>query len=364
MGSSHRRQTSTNSMTASTAEIVLSAVAYVFIGLASILAMLMVTYFILKIADLLGTRRNEPLPLATERLNRTIERSIARNNRNRTIGLSKTSPVTLEAGLLSMSEIERQRVLQQVFQTTTTTYCGDKEKRTGNDEIDQTEDSLRSEMIKQEKDYKDGNIENSGEMADNKDDSLASLNTNTSKQEDRVTTDKGKEDGQGQGDCCSICLSEFRDGCKVMTPRASCGCNHLFHYDCCMEWLLKEHDLCPYCRKQMMTAEELILVAKKVLGKQRVMEIQSVSHQLCVDAGLSNNDDNNNSNRNNTSDDEGGGVEHDPEAGSQPHQLSNNHNNGSPPPMLSSLDSSSSNARTDTEEPVGDVELVTRTATQ
>jgi hypothetical protein len=65
---------------------------------------------------------------------------------------------------------------------------------------------------------------------------------------------------------CSICLTQYQDGCKVMTGTS---CRHMFHYDCSVAWLQK-HDQCPYCRKDMMTATEMCQAAVEVLGQERV----------------------------------------------------------------------------------------------
>jgi hypothetical protein len=69
--------------------------------------------------------------------------------------------------------------------------------------------------------------------------------------------------------CCSICLTAFEPGVQVMTGTT---CVHVFHTKCCMEWL-RQHDHCPYCRQEFMTARELRQAAIVVLGAERVLQL-------------------------------------------------------------------------------------------
>ena len=50
------------------------------------------------------------------------------------------------------------------------------------------------------------------------------------------------EDDRAQ---CAICLDNFWEGDEVCSS-PNTDCNHVFHYDCIYQWLLK-HDECPYC---------------------------------------------------------------------------------------------------------------------
>jgi hypothetical protein len=69
-------------------------------------------------------------------------------------------------------------------------------------------------------------------------------------------------------DCCSICLSAFRCGQRVLeTP-----CGHCFHHACCQEWIQKR-DTCPYCRSDLYSPEELREAAIDVLGQERVDQL-------------------------------------------------------------------------------------------
>lgn len=65
-------------------------------------------------------------------------------------------------------------------------------------------------------------------------------------------------------------LDFVEDGEVVLSGTS---CNHLFHKSCAFEWLSK-HDHCPYCRKEMMTADEMRETAQELLGEERVLEMR------------------------------------------------------------------------------------------
>jgi hypothetical protein len=63
----------------------------------------------------------------------------------------------------------------------------------------------------------------------------------------------------GSGDCgsfareeemagCAICLSHFQSQQLVCESNNS-SCRHVFHKDCMVDWLMKNHDNCPMCRE-------------------------------------------------------------------------------------------------------------------
>ena len=54
------------------------------------------------------------------------------------------------------------------------------------------------------------------------------------------------------------------------------NCTHKFHKHCAMVWMTNHRrpkDHCPYCRKEMMTADEMKKAAVDVLGEDRVSEL-------------------------------------------------------------------------------------------
>ena len=55
-----------------------------------------------------------------------------------------------------------------------------------------------------------------------------------------------------QGKDCAICLDDFAEGDPINVPS---GCPHIFHKDCLLSWL-EFHDMCPICRRTMVTEDE------------------------------------------------------------------------------------------------------------
>lgn len=78
----------------------------------------------------------------------------------------------------------------------------------------------------------------------------------------------------GQAPTCSICLSEYDVGDKVILGSA---CSHMFHYDCCMQWVDKGNEHCPYCRKYMITPVEFYQTAVEVVGEPRVNKLKKIN---------------------------------------------------------------------------------------
>jgi hypothetical protein len=47
---------------------------------------------------------------------------------------------------------------------------------------------------------------------------------------------------------CAICLSPFKPQ-ELVTESSNSSCQHVFHKDCMVDWLMKRHDNCPMCRE-------------------------------------------------------------------------------------------------------------------
>lgn len=52
-------------------------------------------------------------------------------------------------------------------------------------------------------------------------------------------------------EACQICMEDFKVGDSVSW---STGCDHVYHFSCIQEWLLKKTD-CPYCRQTMLQVD-------------------------------------------------------------------------------------------------------------
>jgi hypothetical protein len=46
---------------------------------------------------------------------------------------------------------------------------------------------------------------------------------------------------------CAICLSHFKTQ-ELVCKSNNSSCQHVFHKDCMVDWLMKRHDNCPMCR--------------------------------------------------------------------------------------------------------------------
>jgi hypothetical protein len=47
---------------------------------------------------------------------------------------------------------------------------------------------------------------------------------------------------------CAICLGPFRPQ-ELVCESNNSACQHVFHKDCMVDWLMKHHDDCPMCRE-------------------------------------------------------------------------------------------------------------------
>jgi len=61
-----------------------------------------------------------------------------------------------------------------------------------------------------------------------------------------------REDIENQA-TCSICLNDYECGQEISSPKNG-KCQHTFHKECIVGWLLK-HDDCPCCRRQYLDLE-------------------------------------------------------------------------------------------------------------
>lgn len=85
--------------------------------------------------------------------------------------------------------------------------------------------------------------------------------------------DAGKDAEDG---VCPICLVEFENGENVIIG-SSCG--HIFHFECFMQWVEKNHTDCPLCRLDMMTVENFLASAYEVLGEERINKLKHMNEE-------------------------------------------------------------------------------------
>ena len=57
------------------------------------------------------------------------------------------------------------------------------------------------------------------------------------------------------------------------------SCGHVFHFECFMQWVEKNHTDCPLCRSDMMTPENFLASAYEVLGEQRVNKLKHINEE-------------------------------------------------------------------------------------
>jgi hypothetical protein len=60
----------------------------------------------------------------------------------------------------------------------------------------------------------------------------------------------GEEEEETDG--CAICLSQFKPQ-QLVCESNNASCQHVFHKDCMVDWLMKQSDSCPMCREVYLT---------------------------------------------------------------------------------------------------------------
>lgn len=56
----------------------------------------------------------------------------------------------------------------------------------------------------------------------------------------------------------------------------------MFHYDCCMQWVEKGNEHCPYCRKTMISPQDFYHTATDVLGSERVTKLKRINESAAT----------------------------------------------------------------------------------
>jgi len=95
-----------------------------------------------------------------------------------------------------------------------------------------------------------------------------------------IPKNNDEESAAGQGDnnngppdethsTCVICLNDYEEGEEIVRAEK---CHHMYHKECLLNWLA-QHDICPYCRLDVMTSDEYRKAAIQVLGDNRVLSV-------------------------------------------------------------------------------------------
>jgi len=182
------------------------------------------------------------------------------------------------AHLFHLKISERKLVLEKLFEKTTVAYG------TGNPHShEKNEGNATMNDI--------GDIES---VPPQQHPSVESLPSNNSDADDVEQQQPQLQQDSSSPPMCSICWEPYRNGDPVMTGTR---CTHLFHWHCCQAWLL-HHDGCPQCRVAMMQPAEFRAAAVRVLGCERVHELNRphskrglASDHLRADAAAPVNDD-------------------------------------------------------------------------
>lgn len=56
----------------------------------------------------------------------------------------------------------------------------------------------------------------------------------------------------------------------------------MFHYGCCMQWVDKGNEYCPYCRATMITSRAFYETALQVVGEERVAKLERINAEAAA----------------------------------------------------------------------------------
>ena len=71
-----------------------------------------------------------------------------------------------------------------------------------------------------------------------------------------IDSDDKEDDYDDYDNMCSICFEPFSNDQELSWSKTN-KCEHVFHSECLMPWLMKHED-CPYCRTQLMTRQDFL----------------------------------------------------------------------------------------------------------
>jgi hypothetical protein len=91
---------------------------------------------------------------------------------------------------------------------------------------------------------------------------------------------------------CAVCFSEYEEGDQVVWSGSRC--QHAFHYDCMLPWLVKGKKRCPICRDWFVPGER-IEDQKRELAERLERESNSSTIETITTDGVSTRDGTNSS---------------------------------------------------------------------
>jgi len=84
---------------------------------------------------------------------------------------------------------------------------------------------------------------------------------------------------------CMICMEVFEKGSEVSWSSSE-DCNHVFHKECIIEWLISHTD-CPYCRNCMLPVDSAeVLDSVTIRRMRKLLSKKEKSSYFCLDRGL------------------------------------------------------------------------------
>lgn len=216
-----------------------------FAGLGTIVALVLLVYSIAYVYDrCAGSYDNMLTPQELE------ERRIA-------------STIIRRAGLGGILKEERNRAIRHFFDKTSYKY----------QKIETDENDVEAQKNDEPKIDDTENETNDTKESDKENDEIQDDSKENTKEGVLEEGNEESLDEVAEG-TCPICLTEYEDGEKVITGS---NCSHMFHYECCMQWMEKGKDECPCCRKDMMEPDDLVTAAREVLGEQRVTKLKTIN---------------------------------------------------------------------------------------
>jgi len=126
---------------------------------------------------------------------------------------------------------------------------------------DQTQQQIQGSTPLQHAVKCDNTIESSGSLKNQKEDTHLNL--------EHLVVESSGDDSLDHLKGCAICLNDYEPNDSVIVGT---HCSHMFHNKCLLDWL-DHHDICPFCRLDMLSAEEMKDSALKVFGEAHFREI-------------------------------------------------------------------------------------------